>query len=149
VTAIRPPKKSESLEIRIPYPAKQAFMARCRQDGTSASEALRALIDAHLEDEPMRPRPAPAQAVGPDHDVIDSWRLERVAGGKPLRTFPQPALGRTLLHLAAGALIAAAAGAVALPSLARPAACPAAAWASVTAPLSALGGHPPAIHLTR
>jgi hypothetical protein len=122
VTAIRPPKKSESLEIRIPYPAKQAFMARCRQDGTSASEALRALIDAHLEDEPMRPRPAPI--AGP---------------------------GRTLLHLAAGALIAAAAGAVALPSLARPA-CPAAAgaWAAITAPLPmALGGRPAAVHLMR
>jgi len=28
--------------------------------------------------------------------VIDSRGLERVAGGKPLRTFPQPALGRQI-----------------------------------------------------
>jgi len=78
----RPPKKSESLEIRIPYDAKAAFMARCRQDGRSASEALRAFIDQQIEAPPRRVRP---------------WRF------------------------AAGALIAVALGAVALPSLARPA----------------------------
>lgn len=46
-------KKSESLEIRIPYPTKQAFMARCRDEGRSASEALRAFIDLQLD--PPRP----------------------------------------------------------------------------------------------
>lgn len=44
----RAPKKSESLEIRLPYETKTAFMARCRQDGLTASEALRADIDARL-----------------------------------------------------------------------------------------------------
>ncbi|WP_304192214.1 EF-hand domain-containing protein [Phenylobacterium aquaticum] len=44
----RPPKKSESLEIRIPYPTKQAFMARCRDEGRSASEVLRGLIETRL-----------------------------------------------------------------------------------------------------
>lgn len=48
-------KKSESLEIRIPYPTKEAFMARCRADGRSASEALRAFIDQQLE-APAKPR---------------------------------------------------------------------------------------------
>ena len=48
-------KKSESLEIRIPHPTKEAFMARCRADGRSASEALRAFIDQQLE-APARPR---------------------------------------------------------------------------------------------
>jgi hypothetical protein len=47
----RPPKKSESLEIRIPYPTKQAFMARCRDEGRSASEVLRGLIELNLADE--------------------------------------------------------------------------------------------------
>ena len=109
----RPLKKSETLEIRIPYPTKAAFMARCREDGSSASEALRRLIDQHLADEaPIRPSARP------------------VAPGS-----------RRLLHLAAGALIAAAAGAVALPSLAHPA-CPAASsvWSAIAAPT--------AIHLT-
>jgi hypothetical protein len=76
-------KKSESLEIRIPYPTKQAFMARCQADGVSASEALRGFIERELE--------------GP----------------------PAPRGG--LRHWIAGGLIAAAVGAVALPSLAHPA----------------------------
>ena len=44
----RPTKKSETLEIRIPYPTKQAFMAQCRAEGKTASEALRQLIDQRL-----------------------------------------------------------------------------------------------------
>jgi len=77
----RPPKKSESLEIRIPYAAKTAFMARCQREGRSASEALRAFIDQQIETPPRR---------------LKRWRI------------------------AAGALMAAAVGAVAVPSLARP-----------------------------
>lgn len=49
----RAPKKSESLEIRLPYPAKQAFMARCQAEGVTASEALRGFIDRQIE--PRRP----------------------------------------------------------------------------------------------
>jgi hypothetical protein len=64
MTAPRKLKKSESLEIRIPYPTKQAFMARCRDEGRSASEALRALIDGQLE----AARPAPPARRRP-------WRL--------------------------------------------------------------------------
>ncbi len=44
-------KKSETLEIRLPYPTKLAFMARCRDEGRSASEALRHFIDGHIEAE--------------------------------------------------------------------------------------------------
>lgn len=76
----RPPKKSESLEIRLPYETKQAFMARCHRDGRSASEALRSFIDAQI---------TPARPVA--------------------------RRGRLIV----GALIAAAVGAAALPSLAR------------------------------
>jgi hypothetical protein len=74
-------KKSETLEIRLPYPTKLAFMARCRDEGRSASEALRLFIDGHLE----APRPV-----------------------------------RRSSRLILGALIAAALGAVAVPSLAHP-----------------------------
>ena len=42
-------KKSETLEIRLPYPTKLAFMASCRAEGRSASEALRHFIDGHLD----------------------------------------------------------------------------------------------------
>ena len=45
----RPPKKSETLEIRIPFPTKQAFMANCRAEGRSASQELRGFIDQRLE----------------------------------------------------------------------------------------------------
>jgi hypothetical protein len=53
-------KKSETLEIRIPYPTKQAFMARCRDEGVSASEVLRGLIDGRLEERRPAPRPRTA-----------------------------------------------------------------------------------------
>ena len=45
-------KKSETLEIRLPYPTKLAFMARCRDEGRSASEALRGFIDGHIDPSP-------------------------------------------------------------------------------------------------
>lgn len=83
----RPLKKSETLEIRLPYPTKLAFMARCREEGRSASEALRGFIDGELE-------------------------------GRA-KSAPQPARARLTPKIAIGTLIAAAVGAVALPSLAR------------------------------
>ncbi len=78
-------KKSETLEIRLPYPTKLAFMARCRDEGRTASEALRGFIDGAVEN----------RRAGP-----------KIGKGGPR-------------HLLAGALIAAAVGAIALPSLAR------------------------------
>ena len=78
-------KKSETLEIRLPFPTKVAFMDRCRGEGRSASEALRQFIDGHIESGPS---------------ARGSARRSR--------------------HLFIGALIAAAVGAIALPSLARP-----------------------------
>jgi len=51
---MRAPKKSETLEIRLPHALKQAFMARCRDDGRSASEALRGYIEQAVA-EPRRP----------------------------------------------------------------------------------------------
>ena len=80
---MKTPKKSESLEIRLPHATKQAFMARCRDEGRSASEALRGFIDGELTEPPAAPA------------------------------------GRRRARLVAGALIAAAVGAVALPSLAH------------------------------
>jgi hypothetical protein len=52
-------KKTESLEIRLPHATKQAFMARCRSEGRSASEAMRAFIEASVAD------PAPARSKAP------------------------------------------------------------------------------------
>jgi hypothetical protein len=53
----KPPKKSETIEVRLPYATKVAFMARCQDDGSTASEAVRGFIDARLE---VRARPAQA-----------------------------------------------------------------------------------------
>jgi hypothetical protein len=49
MTQARPPKKSEVLEIRIPYPTKTAFMEKAHAEGRAASEIVREQIDAYLE----------------------------------------------------------------------------------------------------
>ena len=81
MTRQRAPKKSESLEVRLAHPTKQAFMARCRREGRTASEVVRELIETC----PPANRPA-----------------------------------RHRTRLAVIALVAAALGAAAAPSLARP-----------------------------
>ena len=48
MTAPKPPKKSETLEVRLPYETKLAFMTRCRHDGQTASEAVRGFIEIEL-----------------------------------------------------------------------------------------------------
>lgn len=54
----RPPKKTETIEIRVPYETKLAFMAQCREEGVSASEALRTFIGDRLETQPAAERPS-------------------------------------------------------------------------------------------
>jgi hypothetical protein len=44
----RLPKKSESLEIRLPHSTKTAFMQACRARGVSASDVLRGSIARYL-----------------------------------------------------------------------------------------------------
>ena len=45
---LRPPKKSETLEVRLPHAVKQAFMARARTQGRTASAVLREFVDSYL-----------------------------------------------------------------------------------------------------
>lgn len=54
-------KKSETLEVRIPYETKQAFLTACREDGTTASEVVRENIQSYL-DERVRPIPQPERS---------------------------------------------------------------------------------------
>lgn len=42
-------KKSETVEIRLPYSQKQDFMAACRAQGTTASDAIRDFIAEYVE----------------------------------------------------------------------------------------------------
>jgi hypothetical protein len=51
----RPPKKSETLEIRLPHETKAAFMARCGQDGVTASQALRGFIETRIAEDSRPP----------------------------------------------------------------------------------------------
>lgn len=44
----RGPKKTETIEIRLPDEAKQAFMNACHRKGTSASAVLRSFIDRYV-----------------------------------------------------------------------------------------------------
>ncbi|QTC90516.1 EF-hand domain-containing protein [Brevundimonas goettingensis] len=50
------PKKSETLEIRLPHQTKTAFMARCQTEGRTASEAVRRFIDGEIAGPSRRPR---------------------------------------------------------------------------------------------
>ncbi len=49
MSAGKPPKKSDMLEVRLPYETKAAFMARCRDTRRTASEVVRLFIDQELE----------------------------------------------------------------------------------------------------
>jgi hypothetical protein len=42
------PKKSESLEVRLPFAVKAAFMTRCRDEGRTASELVRDFIEREI-----------------------------------------------------------------------------------------------------
>jgi hypothetical protein len=54
----RPPKKTETLEVRLPHAVKRDFMARARSQGRTASALLREFIDGYLAgDSPMEDRP--------------------------------------------------------------------------------------------
>jgi hypothetical protein len=46
--SLKPPKKSETIEIRLPHATKTAFAARCQADGRTVSEAVRGFIDGEL-----------------------------------------------------------------------------------------------------
>ena len=46
---IRPSKKSESIEVRVPFEAKQAFIAACKAERRSASDVIRGAIAAYVD----------------------------------------------------------------------------------------------------
>jgi hypothetical protein len=58
MTRSRPAKKTETIEIRLPHSTKSAFMAQCRDEGRTASDALRRFIDGELAG------PAPSSRSG-------------------------------------------------------------------------------------
>lgn len=48
MTRQKAPKKSETIEVRVPYGAKTAFAERCRQNGQTVSEAVRAFMEREI-----------------------------------------------------------------------------------------------------
>lgn len=56
-------KKSETLEVRIPYETKQAFLTACREDGTTASEVVRESVQTYLDERERPPIPEKRKLV--------------------------------------------------------------------------------------
>ena len=57
MTTPKAPKKSETIEVRVPYGAKTAFATRCRENGVTVSEAVRAFMEREIGGAPRaRPR---------------------------------------------------------------------------------------------
>ncbi|MDQ1153742.1 hypothetical protein [Brevundimonas sp. SORGH_AS_0993] len=69
----RAPKKSETVEIRLSHPIKTAFMARCRAEGRTASDAIRQFIEAELDGAARRPT-----------KTLSGWRALIAAAGAGL-----------------------------------------------------------------
>jgi len=70
----REPKKTESLEVRLPPETKSAFMAACRSNGTSASRVLRGFIAQYLAASQRAPRSRQELAM-----VFTGSRRRRIA----------------------------------------------------------------------
>jgi hypothetical protein len=78
------PKKSEVLEVRLPYETKTAFMARCRETDRTASEVVRIFIDQELDGRTAKPR---------SHGLV--WRaLAAALAGLAVGAVAAPSLAR-------------------------------------------------------
>jgi len=66
----RPPKKSDTLEVRVPHEVKNALMSKARAEGRSASDVIRSSIDAYLAD---RSKEKPSM-------LVIAWKPLAVAG---------------------------------------------------------------------
>lgn len=85
MTSQRPPKKSETIEVRVPYGAKTAFAEHCRREGRTVSEAVRLFMEQEIGARAGRAR----------------WRLRRwhavaaAVGGLTLGAVAAPSLAQT------------------------------------------------------
>ena len=100
----RAPKKSETLEIRIPHETKQALMARSRAEGKPASEVVRSFIDAYLAEAACPTQPG----SGPT-----AWERNMTR----LRLYARPSMALFATLVAVGGVGLAVSPATALPDL--------------------------------
>ncbi|MEP7209280.1 MAG: EF-hand domain-containing protein [Alphaproteobacteria bacterium] len=49
MTEVRTPKKSESIEVRLPYETKRDFLVACKAADRTVSDVVREAIDAYVE----------------------------------------------------------------------------------------------------
>lgn len=56
-------KKSESLEVRLPWSVKRAFMRETKRNGETASDAVRRFIDQYLEEAAQAQKPTPLSEI--------------------------------------------------------------------------------------
>ena len=59
----RKEKKSESLDIRLPFEQKRAFMDATKSQGETASNALRRFIASYIEEARLAEQPNPVQEI--------------------------------------------------------------------------------------
>jgi len=69
MTGPREPKKSETLEVRLPHEVKRALMDKAHAEGRSASDIVRGSIDSYL-----------AQQVKEKRSMIALWKPAAVLG---------------------------------------------------------------------
>ena len=58
---MRAPKKTDTVEVRIPFETKRAFMQQCRAQGLTASESIRRFIDDEIQQ--LAPKSLPRRIV--------------------------------------------------------------------------------------
>lgn len=73
----RQEKKSESIEIRLPYSQKTAFIDACREQGISASEALRTQIDFFMT---QSEKPRQHDFIGAFNNMLERHKKKTFAG---------------------------------------------------------------------
>lgn len=52
---MRAPKKSDTIEVRLPHTVKRAFMEQCRAEGRTASDVVRGFVEGRLAGEAPPP----------------------------------------------------------------------------------------------
>ena len=116
MTDAKEPKKSETLEIRLPHVVKRAFMERTRADGRSASEVLREHIGAFVEGSTAqrtptrhyRPFEGNARRLGVGAGVVAALLLGIVFAISPATAQPDLAPAFTALDVNGDGLLSAA-----------------------------------------
>ncbi len=63
MAASRKEKKSEMLDVRLPYGLKQDLVKACRERNTTVSDTVRGLIAAHLDQAERATQPSPLQEI--------------------------------------------------------------------------------------